>query len=325
MIPGVLHLSSKVTMGATKNGSIKRKFTSCSGDKLIVSTRKKQTPYDVYVVLKDNQICDWIGTVGEKDIEEKFVRIRNNIKWKRIPNKLIKIESFNYKRVDLTKENIFSIDPEGCLDIDDACHIKRNKYGYEIGVHIADVSSFIRMDSDFDLKIRNRSTSVYFPDKTFHMIPEKISIEHCSLIKNKEKNAVTTLFQYDHDKNTLHCKGIFRSSIVNKNNYSYEEAQKMIDNSDKSDVTLLFNIIENLYKEKLNAHTLIEKLMVMTNCNAALELNKKYPKISIFRTHQETVTETINDINHDVMEKINIFNMEKAVYSVGNTKTSHYG
>lgn len=325
MISGVLHLSSKVTMGATKSGSIKRKFTSSSGDKMIVSTRKKQTPYDVYVVLKDGQICDWVGTVGDKETEFKFTRIRNNIKWKRIPKKLIEIDTSDDKRIDKTNENIFSIDPEGCLDIDDACHIKKNKDGYEIGIHIADVSYFIPFNSELDLKIRERSTSVYFPNETFHMIPEEISIKHCSLIKNKKKNAVTTIFQYYSDKNIIVCKGIFRSLIVNKYNYSYDEAQKMIDEKNKSDVHLLFQTIQKLYEDKLDAHTLIEKLMVMANCNAALELDKKYPDIGIFRTHQETIMKTIDDVNPDVMRKINIFNMEKAVYSVGNTNTEHYG
>ena len=55
MIPGVLHLSSKVTMGSTKSGSFKRKFTGCNGEKLIVSTRKKQTSYDMYVIVKNNE------------------------------------------------------------------------------------------------------------------------------------------------------------------------------------------------------------------------------------------------------------------------------
>ena len=99
---------------------------------------------------------------------------------------------------------VFSVDPNGCTDIDDAMSIRQiidaqgNKT-YELGVHIADVSSVIRRDSQLDLEARRRATTLYFPDRRLDMIPSVLSADICSLLPKRDRCAVTVFFELDNN------------------------------------------------------------------------------------------------------------------------------
>src|SRR5690606_22130399 len=77
-------------------------------------------------------------------------------------------------RIDLRNTNIFSIDPETCTDVDDALSFEKTSFGYRVGIHIADVSHFIKAGSDLDREAYKRSFTIYFPSFSIPMIPQKL-------------------------------------------------------------------------------------------------------------------------------------------------------
>jgi len=87
------------------------------------------------------------------------------------------------KRIDVTHLPIVSIDPVGCRDIDDALHcIKLPNGNFEVGVHIADVSHFVRPDTAIDLEAAHRCTTVYLVDRRTDMLPKLLTEKLCSLV-----------------------------------------------------------------------------------------------------------------------------------------------
>ena len=100
-------------------------------------------------------------------------------------------------RVDLrTSHRIFSVDPDGCQDIDDAMSITTLPNGnIQLGVHIADVTYFVEEDSPLDKEARNRSTSVYLVDRRYDMLPPQLSADLCSLHAKRDRLAVSVLWE----------------------------------------------------------------------------------------------------------------------------------
>ena len=98
-------------------------------------------------------------------------------------------------RKDLRAERIFSIDPESAKDLDDALSIKVNEEGnYEVGVHIADVSFFVKPNTALDRDARKRATSVYLVQRAVPMLPPALSEQLCSLLPGEDRLAFTVVF-----------------------------------------------------------------------------------------------------------------------------------
>lgn len=103
-------------------------------------------------------------------------------------------------RKDLRHERIFSIDPATARDLDDALSVKHNSDGtYEVGVHIADVSYFVKPNTALDRDARKRATSVYLVQRAVPMLPPVLSEELCSLNPGHERLAVSTVFTLNKD------------------------------------------------------------------------------------------------------------------------------
>ena len=108
------------------------------------------------------------------------------------------------KREDYTKPLTFTIDPDNAKDFDDALSFKKLENNiFEIGVHIADVSSYVRPNTELDKEARKRGTSVYLANKVVPMLPEKLSNEICSLEPKKNKRAFSIIFTIDKEGNIL--------------------------------------------------------------------------------------------------------------------------
>jgi exosome complex exonuclease DIS3/RRP44 len=135
----------------------------------------------------------------------------------------------------LRKITICSVDPPGCTDIDDALHSRLLPNGnIEVGVHIADVSHFIRPGTAIDKEAASRATTVYLVDKRIDMVPELLSSNLCSLRGNVERFAFSCIWEMDKDANIVNTK-FHKSIIESKAALTYEEAQIIIDDKNKND------------------------------------------------------------------------------------------
>ncbi|CAO3630679.1 unnamed protein product [Cunninghamella blakesleeana] len=132
------------------------------------------------------------------------------------------------KRKDLRSLTIFSIDPPNCQDIDDALSIRELSDGkLELGVHIADVTYFVKENYVTDLEARARGTTVYLADRRFDMLPSVLSERVCSLRENVDRYAVSVLWTLDASYNIIDTwfgRSIIRSSCE----MEYEQAQQFL-------------------------------------------------------------------------------------------------
>ena len=133
------------------------------------------------------------------------------------------------KRRDFREILTFTIDPFDAKDFDDALSFKRladNRY--EIGIHIADVSHYVKPNSIIDKEAVNRATSVYLVDRVVPMLPEVLSNQLCSLRPNEDKLCFSAVFEMDDDANVL--KEWFGRTIIHSDRrFTYEEAQEIIE------------------------------------------------------------------------------------------------
>jgi len=138
------------------------------------------------------------------------------------------------KRRDMRNELTFTIDPKDAKDFDDALSFKILENGnYEIGVHIADVSHYLRTDTVLDDEAWERATSVYLVDRVVPMLPEVLSNNACSLRPNEEKYTFSAIFELDKDAN-LKNQWFGRTVIDSNERFAYEEAQYIIENKNGS-------------------------------------------------------------------------------------------
>ncbi len=132
-------------------------------------------------------------------------------------------------RRDFRSAPTCTIDPKDAKDFDDALSLKKNGDGtFEVGVHIADVSFFVRPGGALDDEARERATSVYLVDRTIPMLPEILSTDLCSLNPDQDRLAVSAVFRLDADANVL--DSWFGETLIHSDRrYTYEDAQQTLD------------------------------------------------------------------------------------------------
>lgn len=213
------------------------------------------------------------------------------------------------KRKDCRDVLTLTIDPADAKDFDDAISFRPlKKGGYEVGVHIADVSYYVQQDTSLDKEAYERATSVYLPDRVLPMLPEHISNVLCSLRPNEDKFTFSAIFQMDR-KGKVKQYWIGRTVIHSDRRFTYEEAQEIIETGqgDHADtILLLHEIAQNLraerfkkgainfssqevrfqldkegkpigieIKESKSANQLIEELMLLANRTVATYVGKR--------------------------------------------------
>jgi len=125
----------------------------------------------------------------------------------RIPDREVEM------RKDLRNERIFTIDPAVAKDLDDAISIKRNEDGtYDVGVHVADVSFFVKPNTALDRDARKRATSVYLVQRSVPMLPPTLADELCSLVPGHDRLAFSVVFTVSKDAKVL--KKWFGKTII---------------------------------------------------------------------------------------------------------------
>jgi len=227
------------------------------------------------------------------------------------------------KRKDYRDILTFTIDPVDAKDFDDAISIRNLDNGnYEIGVHIADVSHFVKPGTLLDKIAYERATSVYLPDRVNPMLPEKISNELCSLRPREDKYTFSAIFQISNRAEIKHS-WIGKTIIHSNHRFTYEEVQEIIEKKDGlhyKPILLLNGLAQQFRKERFNngainfssqevrfqldekgkpigivikeskdAHKLIEEFMLLANRTIAAYVSKiKVNKESIpfpYRIH----------------------------------------
>ena len=133
------------------------------------------------------------------------------------------------QRRDFRKKNTFTIDPVDAKDFDDALSFEKiDENNYEIGIHIADVSFYVKPSTILDKEAYNRATSIYLVDRVIPMLPEKLSNKVCSLRPDEDKLTFSAVFNFNKNgeiKNSWFGRTIIRS----KKRFTYEEAQEIIE------------------------------------------------------------------------------------------------
>ena len=159
-------------------------------------------------------------------------------------------------RKDLRDEEIFTIDGEDAKDLDDAVNVKKLPNGnYILGVHIADVSHYVKEGSFLDKEAIARGTSVYMLDRVIPMLPVELSNGICSLNVGKDRFAISCIMEIDKNGQVV-SSDIFKSVINVTERMSYTNVQKILDNSDKEVIARYSKYIEDFKLMEELAHIL---------------------------------------------------------------------
>ncbi len=157
------------------------------------------------------------------------------------------------KRRDMRGVPTCTIDPVDAKDFDDALSLSTLENGmYEIGVHIADVSFYVREDQPIDQEARERGTSIYLVDRVIPMLPEVLSNDLCSLRANEDRLAFSAIFTMD-AQGQVHERWFGQTVIHSDKRFSYEEAQEVLDTKNGpllSELDTLMTLSRILRKER---------------------------------------------------------------------------
>jgi len=138
------------------------------------------------------------------------------------------------EREDLRHLECFTIDPDTAKDFDDAINVSRDTRGhYHLGVHIADVSHYVTVDSALDKEAYDRCNSTYFPGVCIPMLPHELSNELCSLKPKVNRLTASVLMEFDQEGTLIHYR-LTRSVIKSRHRFSYKEAKLVLDGKKKS-------------------------------------------------------------------------------------------
>ena len=186
----------------------------------------------------------------------------------RVGNEPISDEEYA-KRLDLRGEPIFTIDSKDAKDLDDAISVKRTDFGYTLGVHIADVSHYVKEGSAIDEEAINRGTSVYFADRVIPMLPEVLSNGACSLNAGTDKLAFSALIELD--KEGRITKYDFKKTIINsKVRGVYSEVNKILDGTASEEI---LNKYAPVMESLMSAKELADILKANSAARGTMELD----------------------------------------------------
>ena len=260
----------------------------------------------------------------------------------KIPNSEIK------NRIDFRKTTTFTIDPVDAKDYDDALSIKKLKNGnWEVGIHIADVSFYVKENDIIDNEAAERSTSVYLVDRVVPMLPEILSNDICSLKANVDRLCYSVILEIN-KKAEIISHNIKKTIIHSDKRFTYQDAQNIIDdkkglfseellildklskilrekrfssgsiNFDRQEVKFILdkdkNPIDVFFKESINTNHLIEEFMLMANKIVAKEIGfsqkGELEKTFIYRVHDKPDEDKINSLSNII---------KKFGYSINNS------
>lgn len=273
-----------------------------------------------------------IGPAGSKDVETKIILQEHKIAHEPFPAAVLACLPPNDYKIQMVPERtdfrhlpILSIDPPGCKDIDDALHcVKLPNGNFQVGVHIADVTHYVKAGSAMDLEAANRSTSTYLVNKRLDMLPALLTTDLCSLKGNVDRYAFSVLWEVSPEADVI--KVDFKKSIIHSiAALTYQEAQSFIDQRDgdgdddpKVSAVKGLALLARKFRKKridagaltlaspevkfvldseslnptdvqayalLEANALVEEFMLLANVTVAKKILRHYPTLSVLRRH----------------------------------------
>lgn len=183
------------------------------------------------------EVIDVLGDAGDNNTEMHAILAEYDLPYRYPQNVVDAAEKLEpgitpeeiAKREDFRDTLTFTIDPRDAKDFDDAISIKKMREGvWEIGVHIADVSHYVKEGSIIDQEAEHRATSIYLVDRTIPMLPERLCNYICSLRPNEEKLCYSVIFELNEDAEILNYR--IRHTVINSNRrFTYEEVQALLE------------------------------------------------------------------------------------------------
>lgn len=289
------------------------------------------------------KVVEVLGSPNEHNVEMQAIALEKGFS-ELFPESVIR-EAEKLKHIGITEEEIkkrkdlrdvltFTIDPVDAKDFDDAISYKKLENGnYEIGIHIADVSHYVKEGNELDKEAYKRGTSVYLVDRTIPMLPEALSNDLCSL--KPDVNRLTFSIIFEINKNGEILKEWVGKTVINsKKRFTYEEAQNSIDNKDAIFHTELFELnkiakkfkkerfekgaisleqdevkieldqegvpINIVVKKRLDTNKMIEEFMLLANRRIAEKISQKEKgkpdNIFLYRIHDLPNKEKMQDL-----------------------------
>ncbi|XP_008981042.1 exosome complex exonuclease RRP44 isoform X2 [Callithrix jacchus] len=272
-----------------------------------------------------------LGDVGEKETETEVLLLEHDVPHQPFSQAVLSFlpkmpwgitEKDMKNREDLRHLCICSVDPPGCTDIDDALHCRELENGnLEVGVHIADVSHFIRPGNALDQESARRGTTVYLCEKRIDMVPELLSSNLCSLKCDVDRLAFSCIWEMNHSAEILKTK--FTKSVINsKASLTYAEAQLRIDSANmRDDITTSLRGLNKLAKilkkkriekgaltlsspevrfhmdsethdpidlqtkELRETNSMVEEFMLLANISVAKKIHEEFSEHALLRKH----------------------------------------
>ena len=277
------------------------------------------------------EITEVLGKPGEHEVEMKSILADFDFPV-RFPDKVLKeadkipteiTDKEIRSRKDFREVFTITIDPQDAKDFDDAISLRKMENGnWEVGIHIADVSHYVKPGTTIDKEAYERGTSIYLVDRVIPMLPEKLSNEVCSLKANEDKLCYAAVFEMTDETEVL--AEWFGRTIINSNyRYNYEEVQEILEgkfDQFRDNLLVLNDLAKKLrderfkkgsiafssqevkfildengkptgayIKEQKDSNRLIEDFMLLANRKVAEKIGKKHgrqePRTFVYRIH----------------------------------------
>lgn len=285
-----------------------------------------------------------IGEIGDRDTESEMVLIDNDIDARPFSTQVLAClpplpwsvsseDLANPIRLDLRDLHVFSVDPPGCKDIDDALHCTALSSGnFEVGVHIADVTNFVHPGTPLDDEASKRGTSVYLVERRIDMLPKPLTEDICSLRADVERLAFSVIWELTPEAeiiSTRYTKSVIKSCAA----LSYVEAQARMDDSRlmdplTTDLRNMNSLAKKMRQRRIErgaltlasaevkfqidtethdpldigmyqireANQMVEEFMLAANVSVAEQILRQFPLCSLLRRHPSPTKEMLEPL-----------------------------
>ena len=303
------------------------------------------------------ELVDILGATGDNDAEMHAILLEYDLPYKFEEQVEQAAEAIDgtitakdyAERRDMRDVPTLTIDPADAKDFDDALSIRSVGEGlWEVGVHIADVTHYVRPGSVIDDEAIERGTSVYLVDRTIPMLPERLSNNLCSLRPNEEKLAFSAIFTID-EKLKITNEWFGRTVICSDRRFTYEDAQAVIETGQgdmKEEILTLHRLAQGMRKDRYRkgaiafnrreakfhldqngkptgvyfkvakeANQLIEEFMLLANRRVATFCAKKNgkPRTMVYRVHDEPNSEKFERFRTFILRFGHLFKAQKGL------------